>query len=130
MFSSEKVGHGARGSWWDQLAETPQDHLRQTINCPIDTEFADNFIAFDGSNKLYRMRGELAADCHRENINILTLNHDVITGEKTVDEARQAFAENAIKAEMGMELSTPRTYSSTFRRVTKATLMSRSSLTR
>lgn len=82
-----------------------KDHLRQTINYPINPEFADDLIAFDGSNKLYRTRGELAADCHKENMNILTLNlnHDVITGEKTVDEARQAFAENAIKAEMGME---------------------------
>lgn len=37
------------------------------------------------------------------NILTLNLNHDVITGEKSVDEARQAFAETAIKAEMGME---------------------------
>jgi hypothetical protein len=38
-------------------------------------------------------------------MNLLTLNlaHDIVTGERTVDEARQFFAETAIKTEMGME---------------------------
>lgn len=82
-----------------------EDHLRQFIDYPIDPQDADDLIAFDGSNKLYRTRGELGADCHKESMNYLTINlaHDVVTDEKTVDEARQAFAEIAIKAEMGME---------------------------
>lgn len=82
-----------------------EDHLRQFINYPINPEDADDLIAFDGSNKLYRTRGELGADCHKEAMNFLTINlaHDVVTGEKSVDEARQAFAETAIKFEMGME---------------------------
>lgn len=83
--------------------EQHEDRFRQTINCPIDPEVADDLIAFDGSNKHYRTRDELAANYHKENTNILTLNpaHDIVTGEKSVGEARQAFAENAIEAEMG-----------------------------
>jgi hypothetical protein len=82
-----------------------EDHLRQFIDYPIDPQAADDLIAFDGSNKLYRTRGGLGADCHKESMNYLTINlaHDVVTGEKSVDEARQAFAETAIKAEMGMD---------------------------
>ncbi len=82
-----------------------EDHLRQTINYPIDPEFADDLLAFDGSNVLWRTRGELSADCHKEPMNLLTLNlaNDIVEGEKTVDEARQAFAEHAIRHQMGQE---------------------------
>lgn len=82
-----------------------EDHLRQTIDYPIDPELADDLLAFDGSNVLWRTRGELAADCHEEKMNVLTLNlaHDIVQGEKSVDEARQAFAELAIKNKMGAE---------------------------
>lgn len=82
-----------------------QDHLRQFIDYPIVPEDADDLIAFDGSNKLFRTRGELGADCHKESMNYLTINlaHDIVIGEKSVDEARQAFAEIAVKFQMGME---------------------------
>lgn len=82
-----------------------KDHLRQTINYPIDPEFTTELLEFDGSNVLWRTRGELSADCHKEPMNILTLNlaHDIITGNKSVDEAREAFAENGVKFQMGME---------------------------
>lgn len=82
-----------------------KDHLRQTINYPIDPEYADELLAFDGSNVLWRTRGELSADCHKEPMNVLTFNlaHDIVTGEKSVDEARQAFAEIAVKKQMGMD---------------------------
>jgi hypothetical protein len=82
-----------------------EDHLRQTIDYPIDPEFAGKLLEFDGSNVLWRTRGELSADCHKEPMNVLTLNlaHDIITGEKTVEEARQAFAEHGVTFEMGME---------------------------
>ena len=58
-----------------------EDHLRQFIDYPIDPQDADDLIAFDGSNKLYRTRGELGADCHKESMNILTINlaHDTFT---------------------------------------------------
>lgn len=82
-----------------------EDHLRQTIDYPIDPGDAKELLEFDGSNVLWRTRGELSADCHKEPMNILTLNlaNDLVTGEKTVDEARQEFAEIAIKHQMGME---------------------------
>lgn len=82
-----------------------EDHLRQTIDYPIDSADSDDLIEFDGSNVLWRTRGELAADCHKEPMNILTLNlaNDIVTGEKSVEEARQDFAEIAIKHQLGME---------------------------
>jgi len=81
------------------------DHLRQTIDYPIDPRDAEALLEFDGSNVLWRTRGELSADCHKETMNFLTINlaHDVLTGERTVEEAREAFAETAVKATMGLE---------------------------
>jgi len=80
-----------------------EDHLRQTIDYPIEPADAEPLLEFDGSNVLYRTRGELAADCHKESMNVLTLNlaHEILTGEKTVEEARRAFAETAVKTGMG-----------------------------
>lgn len=82
-----------------------EDHLRQTIDYPIDPDDARDLLAFDGSNVLWRTRGELSADCHKEPMNLLTINlaNDIVTGEKSVAAARQEFAETAITYQMGME---------------------------
>ena len=49
---------------------------------------------FDGSVVAERTAGEVSARCHDEQANFLALNlmHDVVTGKKSVQEARQYYA--------------------------------------
>lgn len=59
---------------------------------PIDkfTELAE----FDGSVVVERTAGEVSARCHDEQANYLALNlmHDIVTGGKTAQEARDYYA--------------------------------------
>lgn len=55
---------------------------------------------FDGSVVVNRTRGELSARCHDEEANHLALNlaQDIITGERTVNEAREYYATEFLAA--------------------------------
>lgn len=68
------------------------DHLEQTIDYQVPPDLYDDLARFDGSVYPDRTRGELTAACHTEAANFLALNlaHDLVTGEKTVEEAREA----------------------------------------
>lgn len=76
------------------------DHLYQYIDYQVPPEKHDVLARFDGSVHAHRTEGELVATCYREAANVLALNlaHDVVTEQKTVDEAREAYAE--INAEL------------------------------
>jgi hypothetical protein len=56
-------------------------------------KFAD-LARFDGSVIAERTAGEVSARCHDEEANCLALNlmHDIVTGAKTVAEAREYYA--------------------------------------
>jgi len=61
----------------------------------------DTFSAlahFDGSVTVSRSRGLLSARCHDEEANHLAVNlaHDIITGSKTVAQARQAYVDTML----------------------------------
>ena len=79
------------------------DFLEHTIdyNVPVDKTAA--LIAFDGSSTINRTAGELSARCDLEGHNILTLNldHDIVTGKATVEQARNAFGDNVTADVMG-----------------------------
>lgn len=77
------------------------DLLEQFINYQVPPEKFDDLARFDGSVIVERTKGEISARCDREEANILALNlaHDIVTGKRTVDDARNAYAEN-IKAFM------------------------------
>lgn len=55
---------------------------------------------FDGSVMVDRTAGEISARCHDEQANNLALNlaHEIVTGQKTADEARQYYAEEFANA--------------------------------
>jgi hypothetical protein len=76
-----------------------QDFLEQTVNYRVPVHLADDLTTFDGSVYIDHTAGEVSAKCHKEAMNILTLNlvHDIITGKKTVDEARFFYADTAEK---------------------------------
>ncbi|MEQ6389957.1 hypothetical protein RZN22_11590 [Bacillaceae bacterium S4-13-58] len=73
------------------------DFLEQTINYRVPVHLIDELTQFDGSVYIDSTAGELSAKCHKEPMNILSLNlvHDIVIGKKTVDEARMFYAKTA-----------------------------------
>ncbi len=69
------------------------DYLEHTITYNVPQDKVGDLIAFDASSTINRTVGELSARCDLEGHNVLTLNldHDIVTGKKTVEEAREAF---------------------------------------
>jgi hypothetical protein len=53
---------------------------------------------FDGSVMTERTSGEVSARCHDEEANLLALNlmHDIVTGAKTVQEARDYYGKEVL----------------------------------
>lgn len=58
---------------------------------------------YDGSVWYHRTRGELSAQCDKEEMNLLALNlaHDIITGKRTVADARAFYAKTAMAFKLG-----------------------------
>lgn len=81
------------------------DYLEQVVDYRVPPEKFDELAEFDGSVTVRRTRGELSAECHGEPANFLALNlaHDILTGEKSVAEARQAYTEIYARKEAGGE---------------------------
>lgn len=71
------------------------DFLEHTITYNVPQDKVGDLIAFDASSTINRTVGELSARCDLEGHNILTLNldHDIVTGRKSVQEARKAFGD-------------------------------------
>lgn len=79
------------------------DFLTQYIDYRVPIDKVEEIARLDGSCLVDRTAGEAAARCDSESANVLTLNlmHDIVTGKTSVEEARQAFAENAAAYAMG-----------------------------
>jgi hypothetical protein len=79
------------------------DVLEQVINYQVPAELFDELAAYDGSVIVERTRGTMAARCDKEAANFLALNlaHDIVTGEKTVEEARAAYAQAVAALQRG-----------------------------
>lgn len=79
------------------------DYLKQVINYHVPPEKFDELGQFDGSVYVDRTNGELAAKCDQEAANFLALNlaHDIITDQKSVEEARHEYAVTMVKKMMG-----------------------------
>jgi len=81
----------------------PAPHI-DAIECVIDyhvpPERASEIAQFDGSVIVERTAGEVSARCHDEEANKLALNlmHDIVTGAKSVTEARDYYAEEFLNA--------------------------------
>jgi len=75
--------------------KTHTDCMEQCISYKVPLDKYDDLAQFDGSVTVDRTQGLLAARCDKEENNFLALNlaHDVITGKKSVEEARKAYGE-------------------------------------
>lgn len=74
----------------------PTDHhdsVECFVNYRVPPEKVSALVEFDGSVTVQRTVGELSARCHDEQANFLALNLavDIVTGAKTVEEARQYY---------------------------------------
>jgi hypothetical protein len=69
--------------------------LEQVINYQVPVEKVSDLAAFDGSVIVERTKGEVAARCDLEAANILSLNlmHEIVSGKRTVADARDLYAE-------------------------------------
>lgn len=72
------------------------------VECFIDyhvpVEKLGSIAQFDGSVITERTSGEVSARCHDEQANFLALNlmHDIVTGAKTVQEARDYYGKEVL----------------------------------
>jgi hypothetical protein len=70
------------------------DSVESVINYKVPPAKVSELAAFDGSVIVERTAGEVSARCHDEQANFLALNlmHDVVTGRRSVAEARDHYA--------------------------------------
>jgi hypothetical protein len=70
------------------------DSVESVIDYRVPADKVSDLAAFDGSVIVERTAGEVSARCHDEQANFLALNlmHDIVTGAKTVEEARAYYA--------------------------------------
>jgi hypothetical protein len=69
------------------------DCVESVLEYRVPTEFFTALAEFDGSVICERTAGEVSARCHDEDANNLALNlmHDIVTGAKDVEAARQYY---------------------------------------
>jgi hypothetical protein len=70
------------------------DAVESVIDYRVPPEKVTALARFDGSVVVERTAGEVSARCHDEQANFLALNlmHDIVSGAKSVDEARAYYA--------------------------------------
>ncbi len=71
------------------------DLLEQFIDYQVPLDVFDDLALYDGSLIVERTKGEVSARCDAEEPNFLAINlaNDIVTGERSVNEARQFYAE-------------------------------------
>lgn len=87
----------------------PMPHIdvwEQVVDYRVPADKFDELAAYDGSVVVDRTQGEMSARCDKEGANFLALNlaDDIITGRRSVEEARQFYADT-IKAFMAGQSS-------------------------
>ncbi len=78
----------------------PKPHkgvVEQTIGMQVPVDMYDDLAKFNGSIVIDRNAGEISARSNNEAMNYLALNlaNEIVTGKRTVEDARRYFAETA-----------------------------------
>lgn len=78
-----------------------KDVLEQFVNYDVPVDMFDDLARYDGSVIAERTKGEISARCDKEVANLLAINlaHEIVTGVRSVEDARRMYAEQ-IKAVM------------------------------
>jgi hypothetical protein len=85
----------ASKTFWQHAFPAPhQDSIESVIDYRVPPDKFYDLAEFDGSVIAERTAGELSARCHDLEANRLALNlaHDIVTGAKSVSEARNYYA--------------------------------------
>lgn len=79
------------------------DTLEHVIDYMVPSDKFDELAMFDGSLIVERTKGTMAARCDSEAHNLIALNlaHDIVTGEKSVEQAKQDYAQLAMALKKG-----------------------------
>jgi|GEM_PF-887424 len=79
------------------------DFLTQVIDYRVPPDKFNAIAEFDGSILLDRTKGEVSARCDSEAANVLGINmvHEIVTGKRTVEEARRISTENTVAYNLG-----------------------------
>lgn len=82
-----------------------KDVLEQVISYEVPPDKYDDLAMYDGSVIAERTKGELSARCDQEVANYLALNlaDDIVKDEKSVEEAREFYAETIKQVLQGQE---------------------------
>jgi hypothetical protein len=101
---TQLIWHATHDGWKRTVLtaeETPHefpahhtDFLEQFINYRVPVEMFSALAAYDGSVVADRTRGELSARCGGTSMNFVAVNlaHDIVSGTRTVTEAREEYA--------------------------------------
>lgn len=83
-----------RAYWAHDFPAPHTDSVETFVDYQVPPALYADIARFDGSVMLERTTGEASARCHDEQANRLALNlmHDIATGAKNVDDARQYYA--------------------------------------
>ncbi len=94
------------------------DLLEQFIDYRVPVAKFSDLAAYDGSVIVERTKGVISARCDKEEMNFLALNlaNDIVTGKRSVKDARKFYAETAMafmKGQMspytqGLQFQVPR----------------------
>ena len=70
------------------------DYLEQFIDYRVPLEMYTPLAEFDGSVIVERTKGEMSARCGGTSMNFVALNlaHDIVTGKRSVEDARREYA--------------------------------------
>jgi hypothetical protein len=83
------------------------DAVESFIDYTVPTTMFTSLAEYDGSVVVERTAGEVSARCHDEEANNLALNlmHDIVQGNKTVEDARNYYAKEFL--DFGRSRPTP-----------------------
>ena len=94
----------ASAAFDDHSFPTPHhDSVQSVISYRVPPQKATDLARFDGSVVIDRTQGEVSARCHDEQANNLALNlmHDIVTDQRTVDQARSYYAKEFLDHRRG-----------------------------
>ena len=99
------VWHHASGPWKRSIVyrdevqhDFPMPHKdvwEQVVDYRVPPDMFDELALYDGSVIVERTKGELSARCDKEEANFLAINlaDDIVRGRRTVNDARQFYAQ-------------------------------------
>ena len=91
----------AQRAFWDHAFPAPHtDSVETFVDYRVPMDMLPELARYDGSVMVERTTGEVSARCHDEQANRLALNlmHDIVTGNRTGDDARKYYAKEFLDA--------------------------------